>query len=87
MLTDAESLPTPARPCLSVRARLSDILFRAILALESHAERRRQRRALLALPDRMLKDIGLGRSEAERMAVMPNGLEARGRAVNLKRDA
>ncbi|MFQ6022724.1 MAG: DUF1127 domain-containing protein [Acidiferrobacterales bacterium] len=34
-------------------------------------ERARQRRALLALDDRMLKDIGITRADAERQASNP----------------
>lgn len=36
--------------------------------LEAAHERRRQRRALLAMDDRLLKDIGLSRADAEREA-------------------
>ena len=39
-------------------------LYRLLLTLEEWAERRRQRRALLALSDHALKDIGLSSADA-----------------------
>ena len=39
-----------------------------VLKLQDYAEYRRQRRALMALDDHMLKDIGLGRAEAARIS-------------------
>jgi uncharacterized protein YjiS (DUF1127 family) len=38
-----------------------------VLKLQDYAEYRRQRRALMALDDHMLKDIGLSRAEATRI--------------------
>lgn len=38
-----------------------------IVKLQDYAEHRRQRRALMALDDHMLKDIGLSRAEAARI--------------------
>ena len=38
-----------------------------VLKLQEYAEYRRQRRALMALDDHMLKDIGLSRAEAARI--------------------
>ncbi len=51
-------------PSLAVGLSIRCGLARLIFALEV----RRQRRALLALDDRMLSDIGIGRSEAFREA-------------------
>ena len=45
--------------------------LRVTVTLENWAERRRQRRALLELNDHLLKDIGLGRAEAEFEARKP----------------
>ena len=39
-----------------------------VLKLQNYAENRRQRRALMALDDHMLKDIGVSRAEAARIA-------------------
>jgi uncharacterized protein YjiS (DUF1127 family) len=57
-----------APPRASARIVGLNILFRWVLAVEAWAENRRQRRALVALSDRMMKDIGLTRSEAEGIA-------------------
>ena len=38
-----------------------------VLKLQDYAEHRRQRRALMALDDHMLKDIGVSRAEAARI--------------------
>ena len=43
----------------------------ATTLLEGWAERRRQRRALLALSDHQLKDLGISRREAEREGSKP----------------
>lgn len=42
-----------------------------VALLERWSERRRQRLALLSLSDSLLKDIGLGRGDAEREALKP----------------
>ena len=42
-----------------------------VARVEDWLERRRQRRALLALDDKLLKDIGLGPSDAWREAHKP----------------
>jgi uncharacterized protein YjiS (DUF1127 family) len=39
-----------------------------VFKLQDYAEYRRQRRALMALDDHMLKDIGLSRSQVARIA-------------------
>jgi uncharacterized protein YjiS (DUF1127 family) len=46
------------------RPRRTPALQRLLLTLEGWAERRRQRRALLALNDHALKDIGLSGADA-----------------------
>ena len=51
-------LSFPARPSRK------PALHRLLLQLEEWAERRRQRRALLALNDHALKDIGLSYADA-----------------------
>lgn len=43
------------------------LLTGLVLKLQDYAEHRRQRRALMALDDHMLKDIGLSRAEAARI--------------------
>ncbi len=48
-----------------------NIFARIMLRLEAYSEFRRQRSALMALDDYMLKDIGLSRAEAERIAAEP----------------
>ena len=55
-----------ATPRISARAWAFNALFGAVLALEAYAEHRRQQRALQALSDPMLKDIGLSRCGAAR---------------------
>lgn len=52
------------------RARPS-LITQLILKLEAYVEHRRQRRALLALNEHLLKDIGLSRGDAERIARQP----------------
>jgi uncharacterized protein YjiS (DUF1127 family) len=44
---------------------------RLVMKLENYAEHKRQRHALRALDDRLLKDIGVSRAEAERIAAEP----------------
>jgi uncharacterized protein YjiS (DUF1127 family) len=41
-------------------------LLRLTIVVEAWAERHRQRKALLELSEHVLKDIGIGRGEAER---------------------
>jgi uncharacterized protein YjiS (DUF1127 family) len=48
-----------------------NFLTRLIYRLEAYAEHRRQRHALRSLDDHMLKDIGIGRAEAEHIAAKP----------------
>ena len=56
----------------TVRARPARQVARVILAtLEGWAERHRQRRALLDLDERMLKDIGLSRAEVYQEGMKP----------------
>lgn len=44
---------------------LQERFLRAWTTLEGWSERRRQRRALLALDDHLLRDIGVSRADAE----------------------
>jgi uncharacterized protein YjiS (DUF1127 family) len=44
---------------------------RLVQRIEAYAEHKRQRHALRALDDRLLKDIGISRSEAERISAEP----------------
>lgn len=44
---------------------------RLIMKIEDYAEHKRQRHALRTLDDRLLKDIGVSRAEAERIAAEP----------------
>jgi uncharacterized protein YjiS (DUF1127 family) len=54
---------------LELRPRRSrSLLSRIVMTLQDYAEYRRQRRALMALDDHMLKDIGLSRAEASRLS-------------------
>jgi uncharacterized protein YjiS (DUF1127 family) len=55
-------------PDLAVPRRLGRSLVLGFLTLE---ERRRQRAALMALDDRLLKDIGLSRADVERECGRP----------------
>lgn len=56
----ADGRPTPRRPLAGL-----------VELLERWVERRRQRQALLSMSDALLKDIGLGRGDAEREAHKP----------------
>ncbi len=48
-----------------------NFLTRLTCRLEAYAEHRRQRQALRSLDDHLLKDIGIGRAEAEQVAAKP----------------
>ena len=48
-------------------SRPQGFLTRLVLKLQDYAEHRRQCRALMALDDHMLKDIGLSRADAARI--------------------
>ena len=61
---DASALSPAARP-------RPNLLTRIVKKLDAYAEYRRQRRDLLELDDHLLKDIGVGRAEAEHIAAMP----------------
>lgn len=54
-----------------VGRRLADAAFRLWLQLEAWRERARQRRDLLELDDRLLKDIGISRADARREGGKP----------------
>lgn len=51
----------------SQASRQHSLLTGLLFKLQDYAEHRRQRRALMALDDHMLKDIGLSRAEATRI--------------------
>ncbi len=88
MSTRTELLPLAVRSGTSAPAWGLNTLLGWVLALEAWLENRRQRRALVALSDRSLKDIGVSRSEAEGIAAMP--FHASGTAaepVSCRRDA
>ena len=53
-----------SHPAFAARPSRQRALYRLLLTLEEWAERRRQRRALLALGDLALKDIGLSSADA-----------------------
>jgi uncharacterized protein YjiS (DUF1127 family) len=61
-----------ARRALGLRLGLRSAAARALVGLLRWHEIARQRRALLTLDDRMLKDIGITRAEAEREASRPS---------------
>ena len=65
MRTDMGSFARPERPSLLLR--MSRGLWDAVASMEGWLEFRRQRRELLGLDDRMLKDIGLSRSDVMRV--------------------
>ncbi len=69
MIDTVVDFPGRAPPLVSRRTTRSDIggwLARTIDALLDLQERSRQRRALGRLDDRLLKDIGLSRSDVDR---------------------
>jgi uncharacterized protein YjiS (DUF1127 family) len=55
-------------PRLEAPRQWMGVLVTALMQME---ERRRQRRALLALEDRLLKDVGLSRADVERECGQP----------------
>lgn len=72
----SQSLERPFAPMArisiaGVAARLGQGLIIAIDLLIEWAERRRDRQSLMALPDHLLRDIGLSRLDAYREADKP----------------
>jgi uncharacterized protein YjiS (DUF1127 family) len=67
----------PARR--SWTARVYDTLWVWFQTAENYLELRRQRRNLLALDDRMLKDIGISRADISRIGAAANRPHKRGR--------
>jgi uncharacterized protein YjiS (DUF1127 family) len=66
MRTGYECELTPARQPLA--ARILTAFWSWFRAAEDYLESRRQRRGLIALDDRMLKDIGLSRADVMRVS-------------------
>lgn len=56
---------------VSTSARLLSLLVKVLVRFEATVEKSRSRRALSALSDEQLKDIGLSRSDAFREASRP----------------
>ena len=71
MNTRTNTLHTPYAHAGRVRESGVDTLRRVLSTLAFWHERARQRRALAELPEEMLKDIGVSRSEAMREAGKP----------------
>ncbi len=65
MRTDFGRLTKPERP--SLLSRVLGSVSGLMDGLETYMEFRRQRRELLSLDDRMLKDIGLSRADVMRI--------------------
>jgi uncharacterized protein YjiS (DUF1127 family) len=60
------ALPRHAFPTTGTRSRpIGGLLLAGLELVEGWAERHRQRRALLSLDDRTLKDIGFARADAD----------------------
>lgn len=62
--------PYDAYALSHVKAR-HNLISRIVMRVEAYLEYRRQRKALLRLDDRLLKDIGLSRAEAIRISERP----------------
>ena len=65
------SCPATMADLTSLGQRFVAVLVRGADILSAWHERSRQRRALLALDDRMLKDIGISRAEARQEGRKP----------------
>ena len=63
--TSCAASPLPRVAFRPARTRMNALL-RLIVGLQDWFERARSRRILLALDDRLLRDVGLSRADAER---------------------
>jgi uncharacterized protein YjiS (DUF1127 family) len=70
MRIEAEELWQPSPPSFLTRVLAFATVF--MEAVEDYAEFRRERQELLSFDDRMLKDIGLSRSDIMRLRPMRN---------------
>lgn len=68
----AAALQRPsARSPIGFSSAVEHALLRAVETVSAWHERAHQRRALMALSDQMLRDIGISRAEAERESTKP----------------
>ncbi|GAB4358908.1 MAG: hypothetical protein Kow006_27670 [Gammaproteobacteria bacterium] len=71
MATTSECLPRRQRGRFINTAEIAKTLREIWLTVERWQERAKERRALLALDDRLLRDIGLSRADALREGSKP----------------
>jgi uncharacterized protein YjiS (DUF1127 family) len=71
MLTTTHPCTRKTQQSKSIRQNVLSLLARSLATLHLWQQRRHGRRDLRGLDDRMLRDIGLNRAEAEREARKP----------------